>query len=119
MLNFMEIYWRFILDTPHPKKVEEITKKLLRVMGETVTIEQKNIYWKDRSKTEILVREIIQNTILQDELILLFHKISKIYNHWNIDFPNDIDKNLCDLLGVCNKGIKVRNVSWASFMINQ
>lgn len=118
MLNFMEIYWHFILDTPHSQKVEEITKKLLRVMGEKVTIEQKNIYWKDRSKTEILVRDTIQSTI-QNELILLFHKISKISSHWNIDFPNDIDKNLCDLSGVCNKGIKVGNVSWASFMINQ
>lgn len=99
----MEIYWRFFLDTPHPKKVEEITNRLLNVMGETVTIEQKNIYWKDSSKTEILVREIIQNTIQQNELILLFHKISKISNHWNIDFPNDIDKNLCDLSGTAIK----------------
>lgn len=114
----MEIYWRFILDTPQPKKVEGITQKLFKVLGEKITIEQKNIYWKDRSKTEILVREIIQNTIQQNELMLLFHKISKISNHWNIDFPNDIDNNLCDLSGVCSEGIKVGNVSWASFMIS-
>ena len=114
----MEIYWRFIIDTPQPKKVEGVMKRLQTVLGESYTVEEKGLYWKDSSKTLVLIREVVEMSISQNWTMQLFHKLSKISNSWDMIIPNDIDEKMRDLSGVCCNSIKVAAVSWVSFMIS-
>ncbi len=100
-----------------PEKVDMSIEKVLQVLGDNATVENKEIYWKDNSQTEVRFKLPLDTDDAASIIANVIIIIGRFSSAWYILVPSDITNYVEDFSGVCYSMIKISNVVWLSFAI--
>ncbi len=111
-----EIYWRIFLKVKKKEKAETISNTITKLLN-PCEIESLDIYWKDDSLFCLELKQDLDDKEPKDIVYHLLKIISVFSNSWTLELPTNFNSDDLDFSGISNEGIKISNVTWMSFML--
>lgn len=112
------IYIRIILNTNKEKNALVVFDKLQAVFLNRLEIDDKQVYWKDKSMFEINCKLSASEDYRIKIVDFLFQKISIISSSWNISFENySSDEECMELSGYACDNFHLSGIHWISFTL--
>ena len=112
------IHFRIILNTNKEKNALVVFNKLQAVFLNRLEIEDKQVYWKDKSLFEINCKLSASEGHRTKIIDFLFQKISIISSSWNISFEDyTSDEDKMELSGFACDSFHLSGIHWISFSV--
>lgn len=113
-----EIYLRLFLNTKDKVKAKKMSETILNSLPNSKKVSLES-YWKDKTLFNLEMTQDVLKEQPEEIVFEVLDKVSKISTTWNMDLPENFDKENIDLSGVSDSNFKWSYVSWGSFFLQE